>query len=219
MPQNSGRRRAAPHQRRGPAGAPNRVSANRPAASRSAAPRADRTSALDLALTAAAAAPLPADTTFRELGLPGRLADALAAKGMVAPFAIQASAVPDALAGRDVLRSAQTGSGKTLAFGLPMLARLAGPAGHRRPKAPRGLVLVPTRELAVQVAGTLAPLGQALGATVMTVTGVSIRREIHRLRRGVDIWSPPRGRLDHLLDRSACTRPSARRLRPGRPHG
>ena len=206
MPQNSGRRRAAPHRRRGPAGAANRVSANRPAASRSAAPRADRTSALDLALTAAAAAPLPADTTFRELGLPGRLADALAAKGMVAPFAIQASAIPDALAGRDVLGRAQTGSGKTLAFGLPMLARLAGPAGHRRPKAPRGLVLVPTRELAVQVAGTLAPLGQALGATVMTVYGgVSISRQIDRLRRGVDIVVATPGRLIDLLDRSACT--------------
>jgi superfamily II DNA/RNA helicase len=206
MPQNSGRRRAAPYRRRGPAGAANRVASNRPASSRPAAPRADRTSALDLALTAAAAAPLPADTTFRELGLPGRLVDALAANGMVAPFAIQASAIPDALAGRDVLGRAQTGSGKTLAFGLPMLARLAGAAGHRRPKAPRGLVLVPTRELAVQVAGTLAPLGQALGTTVMTVYGgVSISRQIDRLRRGVDIVVATPGRLIDLLDRSACT--------------
>ena len=206
MPQNSGRRRAAPYRRRGPAGAANRVANNRPATSRSAAPRADRTSALDLALTAATAAPLPADTTFRELGLPGGLVDALAANGMVAPFAIQASAIPDALAGRDVLGRAQTGSGKTLAFGLPMLARLAGAAGHRRPKAPHGLVLVPTRELAVQVAGTLAPLGQALGATVMTVYGgVSISRQIDRLRRGVDIVVATPGRLIDLLDRSACT--------------
>jgi len=205
MPQNSGRRRAASYRRR-PAGAANRAGTNRAGTNRAAAPRADRVSALDLALTAAAAAPQPADTTFRELGLPGRLVDALAANGMVAPFAIQASAVPDALAGRDVLGRAQTGSGKTLAFGLPMLSRLAVQGGHRRPKAPRGLVLVPTRELAVQVAATLAPLGQELGATVMTVYGgVSISRQIDRLRRGVDIVVATPGRLIDLLDRAACT--------------
>jgi superfamily II DNA/RNA helicase len=206
MPQNSGRRRAASHRRRGPSGAADRTAANRAAPNRAPASRADRASALDLALTAAVAAPLPADTTFRELGLPERLADTLTAEGMIAPFAIQASAIPDALAGRDVLGRAQTGSGKTLAFGLPMLARLALPAGHRRPQAPRGLVLVPTRELAVQVAAALAPLGQALGTTVMTVYGgVSIGRQIDRLRRGVDIVVATPGRLIDLLDRAACT--------------
>ena len=88
--------------------------------------------------------------TFAELGLPKPLTSALARTGITAPFAIQTATIPDALAGRDVLARARTGSGKTLAFGLPMLARLAdaGPARSRRQVA---LVLVPTRELAMQV--------------------------------------------------------------------
>jgi superfamily II DNA/RNA helicase len=200
MPQYSGRRRAPSHRHRGPARTPGRVSAPRKD------PREDQRSDLDRALTAAAAAPAPAATTFRELGLPARLTDALTAGGMVAPFAIQASAIPDALAGRDVLGRAQTGSGKTLAFGLPMLARLAAAAGPRRQMAPRGLVLVPTRELAVQVAGALAPLGQRLGVSVMTVYGgVAISRQIDRLRRGIDIVVATPGRLIDLIDRTACT--------------
>ena len=200
MPQYSGRRRAPSHRHRGPARTPGRVSAPRND------PREDQRSDLDRALTAAAAAAAPAATTFRELGLPARLTDALTASGMVAPFAIQASAIPDAVAGRDVLGRAQTGSGKTLAFGLPMLARLAATAGPRRQKAPRGLVLVPTRELAVQVAGALAPLGQRLGVSVMTVYGgVAISRQIDRLRRGIDIVVATPGRLIDLIDRTACT--------------
>jgi superfamily II DNA/RNA helicase len=211
MPHNSGRRRAPSHGHRSPARGSARDSARGSARtpSRVAAPRndprEDQRSDLDRALTAAAAVPPPADTTFRELGLPARLADALAADGMVAPFAIQARAVPDALAGRDILGRAQTGSGKTLAFGLPMLSRLSAPARPRRPKAPRGLVLVPTRELAVQVAEALA-VGQALGVSIMTVYGgVSIGRQIDRLRRGVDIVVATPGRLIDLLDRTACT--------------
>src|SRR3954470_9816308 len=85
--------------------------------------------------------------TFAELGVPQPLVSALEQRGIQAPFAIQASVLPDALAGRDVLGKAATGSGKTLAFGLPLLARL-GESGRRGPRAPRGLVLVPTRELA-----------------------------------------------------------------------
>ena len=84
-----------------------------------------------------------------------------AARDIREPFAIQARALPDALAGRDVLGRAQTGSGKTLAFGLPLLTRLAASTRRRQQKAPRGLVLVPTRELAQQVADVLTPLGQA----------------------------------------------------------
>ena len=101
-------------------------------------------SALDLALDAAAAAPQPAAAAFAELGLDARLVSALAAGDIHEPFAIQARALPDALAGRDVLGRAQTGSGKTLAFGLPLLTRLSATADRRREKAPRGLVLVPT---------------------------------------------------------------------------
>ena len=100
--------------------------------------RDDQATELDRLLTAALAVPQPEPITFRELGLAARLVDALAARGIDMPFAIQARALPDALAGRDVLGRAQTGSGKTLAFGLPMLTRLAGTAGSRRDKAPRG---------------------------------------------------------------------------------
>src|SRR5579859_6397124 len=142
---------------------------------------------LDLALDAAATAPQPTPATFAELGLDQRLVRALAAQGISEPFAIQARALPDALAGRDVLGRAQTGSGKTLAFGLPLLNLLAAssgqPASQRLAKAPRGLVLVPTRELAQQVADVLAPLGRSVGVSVTTVYGgVAINPQITRAR-------------------------------------
>jgi superfamily II DNA/RNA helicase len=141
--------------------------------------------------------------------VPAALVTELSARGIHQPFAIQSRALPDALAGRDVLGRAQTGSGKTLAFGLPMLARLAEHStgiSRRSGKAPRGLILVPTRELAVQVAGVLAPLGRPLGITVMTVYGgVAVGRQIERLRRGVDVVVGTPGRLLDLLDRGACT--------------
>ncbi|HYZ55664.1 MAG TPA: DEAD/DEAH box helicase [Streptosporangiaceae bacterium] len=178
-------------------------------------PQADPYTGLDRALAAAAAAPAPAAATFSQLGLPERLVRALAARDIHEPFAIQARALPDTLAGRDVLGRAQTGSGKTLAFGLPMLTRLAatnatdGTAAaspRRRERAPRGLVLVPTRELAQQVADVLAPLGRAVGVSVMTVYGgVPIGRQITRIRDGVDIVVATPGRLIDLLDRQACT--------------
>ena len=103
----------------------------------------------------------PRTPTFAELGLPPELVTALARHGITTPFPIQAAAIPDALAGRDVLGRGQTGSGKTLGFGLPMLARLAGT--RSRPKQPRALVLVPTRELAIQVNDALEPLAHSLG--------------------------------------------------------
>jgi superfamily II DNA/RNA helicase len=141
--------------------------------------------------------------------VPTALVAELAARGIHEPFAIQARAMPDALDGRDVLGRAQTGSGKTLAFGLPMLTRLAAlhATGTRRnEKAPRGLVLVPTRELALQVADVLVPLGRTLRINVMTVYGgVAISRQIDRLRRGIDIVVATPGRLIDLMERGACT--------------
>ncbi len=194
---SSGRRNAPGRRSQASRGSHGRPAASRPVVARSA---------LDQALTAALSAPAPADTTFRELGIPAPLVSALAQRGIDTPFAIQARALPDALAGRDVLGRAQTGSGKTLAFGLPMLSRLAGAGVPRREKAPRGLVLVPTRELAQQVADVLMPLGQALGVTVTTVYGgAPLGRQIDRLRRGVDIVVATPGRLIDLLDRHACT--------------
>src|SRR5438876_697480 len=166
-------------------------------------PRAEPHAELDLALDAAAASPPPAAATFAELGLEARLVRALAAGDIREPFAIQARALPDALAGRDVLGRAQTGSGKTLAFGLPLLTRLAGETG--RDKAPRGLILVPTRELAQQVADVLAPLGRSIGVSITTVYGgVSISRQIANVRRADVVVATP-GRLIDLLERHALT--------------
>jgi len=130
---------------------------------------------------------------------------ALARAGVAVPFPIQAAAVPDALAGRDVLGRAQTGSGKTLAFGLPMLARLTTAVPPRKARAPRGLVLVPTRELAGQVAAVLTTLAHGVGLRVATIYGgASISRQIDQLARGVDVVVATPGRLIDLLERSAC---------------
>ena len=167
--------------------------------------RAEPRSELDVALDAAAAAPQAAAATFAELGLDPRLVRALAAGDIHEPFAIQARALPDALAGRDVLGRAQTGSGKTLAFGLPLLTRLAAMPAPPRAKAPRGLVLVPTRELAQQVADVLTPLGRCIGVSIATVYGgVSISRQIARVRDADIVVATP-GRLIDLLGRRACT--------------
>ncbi|HEX5532129.1 MAG TPA: DEAD/DEAH box helicase [Actinomycetales bacterium] len=159
---------------------------------------------LDRLLDEAQNTPAPDATSFAETGLPTPLVEALAAQGMKQPFAIQARTLPDALAGRDILGRAQTGSGKTLGFGLPMLARLSG--GKRGSGTPRGLVLVPTRELAKQVADALAPLGRPLGVRIATVFGgAPINRQINDLQRGVDMVVATPGRLIDLMDRRAVT--------------
>ncbi len=167
--------------------------------------RRDPSSALEAALNAAAAAPAPPAASFAELGVHPRLVAALAAGGILEPFAIQARAVPDALTGRDILGRAQTGSGKTLAFGLPLLNRLAGSTQPRLQKTPRALVLVPTRELAQQVADVLTPLGRAVGVSIATVYGgVSIGRQIDQVRHADVVVATP-GRLTDLIERRACT--------------
>jgi superfamily II DNA/RNA helicase len=141
--------------------------------------------------------------TFESLGLPRPLLTVLAKRGMTTPFAIQSAAIPDALAGRDILGKAQTGSGKTLAFGLPLLARLAGPKAAA--KRPRGLVLVPTRELAGQVHDALAPLAMGLGVRLTVVVGgMSMGRQIMALRQGVDLVIATPGRLEDLISQGAC---------------
>ena len=142
--------------------------------------------------------------TFAELGLPEALVTALTRRGLHAPFAIQARTLPDALAGRDILGRAQTGSGKTLGFGLPMLARLGDTVSQRQERSPRGLVLVPTRELARQVADALAPLGHSLGVRLTTVYGgAPMGKQIDALRRGVDLVVATPGRLIDLMERGA----------------
>ncbi|HET7531472.1 MAG TPA: DEAD/DEAH box helicase [Mycobacteriales bacterium] len=177
-----------------------RRSGGRPAA----VARPPQQSALDRALDAALAAPAPEPRTFAQLGLPAPLVTVLARRGVHEPFAIQARTLPDALAGHDVLGRAQTGSGKTLGFGLPLLTRLAAAGTRRTERAPRGLVLVPTRELARQVADVLGPLGHALDLKVTTVYGgAPIGRQVDNLRRGVDVVVATPGRLIDLMERNA----------------
>lgn len=144
---------------------------------------------------------------FASLGVPDTLVAALYREGITEPFEIQTATVPDALAGRDVLGRGQTGSGKTLAFGLPMLARIAnGRRGRAQPGRPRGLVLVPTRELAMQVADALMPLGKAVGVFLRTaVGGVGYDRQVEALRRGVDVLVATPGRLGDLIRRGECS--------------
>ncbi|GAA4608044.1 hypothetical protein GCM10023195_31140 [Actinoallomurus liliacearum] len=142
--------------------------------------------------------------TFAELGLPAPLVSALERRGINAPFPIQAACLPDAIAGRDVLGRGQTGSGKTLAFGLPLLAAIAGE--QAAPTRPRALILVPTRELAMQVQDALAPLGRSLGLHTKTVVGgMSMVKQIQGLRRGVDVLVATPGRLTDLIERRECS--------------
>jgi len=153
----------------------------------------------------ASTTPVDPDNAFAQLGLPAPLVRTLAAASITEPFEIQTATVPDALAGRDVLGRGETGSGKTLAFGLPMLTRVAK-LGGSRPRRPHALVLVPTRELAMQVADALRPLGQAMRVFLTTaVGGVPYERQIQALRRGVDILVATPGRLGDLIERGEAS--------------
>src|SRR6202453_4693179 len=146
------------------------------------------------------------NTTFADLGVADALVNVLNAQGITTAFPIQAMTIAHALAGRDVCGKAKTGSGKTLGFGLPMLQRLAAGTtlggANARPARPRGLVLLPTRELAVQVYEVIAPLGKALGLNVAAVYGgADIERQIKALRKGCDVIIATPGRLIDLGDR------------------
>ncbi|SDP21023.1 Superfamily II DNA and RNA helicase [Pedococcus dokdonensis] len=144
-----------------------------------------------------------ADNGFAGLGLADRLVERLARDGITTPFPIQAATIPDALAGKDVLGRGQTGSGKTLAFGLPMLSRLAD-GQKSAPRRPRALVLVPTRELAMQVSDALEPLVHVMGLRHKLVAGgLSYTTQINALNRGVDVLIATPGRLKDLIEREA----------------
>jgi ATP-dependent RNA helicase RhlE len=134
--------------------------------------------------------------SFAELGVRPDVVGVLAARGITTPFPIQERAIPAALAGQDVLAKAPTGSGKTLAFALPIVERV--PAAAARPAA---LVLVPTRELAVQVTEELEPLASARGLRVAPVYGgVPLRSQAERARDAHVLVATP-GRLQDLADR------------------
>jgi superfamily II DNA/RNA helicase len=145
----------------------------------------------------------PVHTSFAELGVPAPLVGVLTRAGITAPFPIQAATLPDALAGRDILGRGRTGSGKTLGFSIPLAARLAD--GYTSAGRPRGLVLVPTRELASQVQAVLAPLTQATGLTVATIFGgIGQKAQVAALRNRADIVVACPGRLADLIEQGHC---------------
>jgi superfamily II DNA/RNA helicase len=137
-------------------------------------------------------------TTFTELGVPAELVKTLEARGIDAPFAIQTLTLADGCEGRDLSGRAPTGSGKTLAFGIPLALRV----GRAEPKRPTGLVLVPTRELAGQVAKELMWIGRHRKLRVASVYGgAGFGAQIGALRKGVDVLVACPGRLTDLLER------------------
>ena len=142
--------------------------------------------------------------SFSDLGLTPELLRAVADKGYDTPSPIQLQAIPAVLAGRDVLAGAQTGTGKTAGFVLPILQRLAADVSERH-RAPRALVLTPTRELAAQVAQSVRDYGKYLPLRVLQVFGgVGIHPQISGLRSGCDILVATPGRLLDLAQQRAA---------------
>ncbi|WNG16294.1 DEAD/DEAH box helicase [Cystobacter fuscus] len=146
----------------------------------------------------------PSDTipTFEELGLDAPLVEALSSLGYEEPTPIQRAALPPLIAGKDLLGIAATGTGKTAAFSLPLLQRLT--PGQRAPFSTSALVLVPTRELAMQVAEAIHRYGQKMGVSVLPLYGGQpIGQQLRVLKRGVDVVVATPGRaLDHLKRQS-----------------
>ncbi|HEY6922516.1 MAG TPA: DEAD/DEAH box helicase [Steroidobacteraceae bacterium] len=137
--------------------------------------------------------------SFELLGLKSELLRAVADKGYTAPSPIQSQAIPAVLSGRDLIAGAQTGTGKTAAFVLPTLQRLTSAPHNGR--APRALVLTPTRELAAQVAQSARDYGKYLNVrTAVVFGGVSINPQIDALRSGCDLLIATPGRLLDLAD-------------------
>jgi ATP-dependent RNA helicase RhlE len=140
------------------------------------------------------------DTTFASLGLAEPLCRALSAENYREPTPIQARAIPSLLDGRDLLGIAQTGTGKTAAFALPILQQLAGGNEPRIPRAPRALILAPTRELAIQIGEALRVYGRHLGLRHGVIYGgVGQHPQVRALARGLDILVATPGRLLDLV--------------------
>jgi superfamily II DNA/RNA helicase len=140
---------------------------------------------------------------FTSLGVPAPLVASLNDRGITAPFPIQAATLHDSLNGRDVIGRGRTGSGKTVAFAVPTV--VAAARRRRTPRQPHGLVLVPTRELAAQVAETLVPLADALQLKVTVIHGgVGFAHQIKAFTQGVDIVVACPGRLEDLIAQGHC---------------
>ena len=133
------------------------------------------------------------------LGIDEQIVSSLIKRGINTPFPIQSLTIPDALRGNDVCGKAKTGSGKTLAFGIPMVQNLDQPSGDNDP---RGLIMVPTRELATQVKEELDPLLNGKSLTAVAIYGgANIEEQIKAIKRGIDIIVATPGRMIDLLER------------------
>ncbi|MGA0933124.1 MAG: DEAD/DEAH box helicase, partial [Candidatus Nanopelagicales bacterium] len=142
----------------------------------------------------------PLAPTFAELGASPEIVASLASAGIERAFPIQAMTLPLALEGRDLIGQAKTGTGKTLGFGIPLLQRIT--RDDSPGAAPQALVVVPTRELCVQVAGDLEQAGAGQGARVLSVYGGrSYEPQIEALARGVEVVVGTPGRLIDLVQR------------------
>ncbi|MCJ1715699.1 DEAD/DEAH box helicase [Curtobacterium sp. VKM Ac-2922] len=141
--------------------------------------------------------------TFADLGIGGNISRALAELGANSPFPIQAATIPDVIAGKDVLGRGRTGSGKTIAFGAPLVEKLMEHGGGTKRKmgrAPRALILAPTRELALQIDRTVQPIARSVGLfTTQIYGGVPYGRQEGALQRGVDIIVGTPGRVQDLM--------------------
>jgi len=136
--------------------------------------------------------------SFSKLGLCAQLVDALESLDITQPTEIQTKTIPHALAGRNIMASAETGSGKTVAFLLPIIQRLG------RPGPTRSLVLAPTRELALQIEANAKSYGRPAGLrTVAVVGGENLPRQVKALRAGADILVATPGRLNDLIERGS----------------
>jgi len=145
-------------------------------------------------------------SSFSDLGVPARLVDILATKGISTPTPIQAATLPDSLTGRDVLGRGRTGSGKTYAFALPLVARLQQSPSKRTANRPRALILAPTRELVAQIDEALQPLAESAGLrTLRIIGGVGQNPQVRGLRAGVDILIACPGRLEDLIGQGHCS--------------
>ena len=164
---------------------------------------------LDIAETLEAAAPTtaaPPTVTFADFDVRPEIVQALADAGITAPFPIQAMTLPVALSGHDIIGQAKTGTGKTLGFGVPLLHRVVSPGedGYDTlpaPGKPQALVVVPTRELAVQVAGDLDTASRRRSVRVLQIYGGrAYEPQVEALSRGVDVVVGTPGRMIDLMN-------------------
>jgi len=145
---------------------------------------------------------MTSNQTWSDLGIDADICEVLIKRGITSPFPIQTLTIPDALSSKDVCGKAKTGSGKTLAFGIPMIQNLnldikASTASLRV------LILVPTRELAVQVSEELEPIADVRGLKIAAIYGgANIETQIKTIKKGLDVVAATPGRMIDLLERN-----------------